>query len=101
MQMIMLVFRSSLTERVHELLHQCEVHAFTEVNETTGFGQTGAATGLQFSEGTNSVILVALDDVAVTRITQATKAWCQKPDDNPAWQKPSVRLFSWPCDHVV
>lgn len=101
MHMTMLVFRSSLKERVHELLHQCEIHAFTEVNETVGYGQTGPAEGLAFYPGTNSVILVALDDTSLARVTQAVKAWCQKPADNPAWQKPSVRLFSWTCDQVV
>lgn len=36
MQMLMIVFRASLKERAHELLHQCDVKAFTEVNETVG-----------------------------------------------------------------
>lgn len=36
MKMLMVVFRTSLRERVHNLLHQCDVRAFTEVNETVG-----------------------------------------------------------------
>ena len=46
MHMVMLVFRSSLKERVHALLHECDVYAFTEVNEAVGYGQTGPAEGL-------------------------------------------------------
>jgi hypothetical protein len=61
MHMLMVVFRSSLKERVHELLHRCEVKAFTEVNETVGYGQTGPAEGLAFYPGTNSVILIACE----------------------------------------
>ncbi len=38
MQMMMLVFRSSLKEQVHALLHRCDVKAFTEVNESVGYG---------------------------------------------------------------
>ena len=37
MHMLMVVFRSSLKERVHELLQRCDVKAFTEVNETVGW----------------------------------------------------------------
>ncbi|SPP65856.1 hypothetical protein [Nitrospira lenta] len=55
MQMVRLVFRSSLKEQVHALLHRCEVKAFTEVNESVGYGQTGLAEGLAFYPGMNSV----------------------------------------------
>ncbi len=101
MQMVMLVFRSSLKERVHELLHQCEVHAFTEVNETVGYGQTGPAEGLAFYPGTNSVILVALDDPALARVTKGVKAWHRQNADHPGRQKPSIRVFTWPCSQIV
>ena len=53
MHMLMVVFRESLKERVHELLEQCDIKAFTEVNETVGYGQTGPAEGLAFYPGTN------------------------------------------------
>lgn len=101
MQMLMVVFRSSLKERVHALLHQCEVHAFTEVNESVGYGQTGPAEGLAFNPGTNSVILVALGDEHAARISKAMKAWYEDAAKHPGWQKPSVRVFTWPCQQVV
>ncbi|HLZ32559.1 MAG TPA: hypothetical protein VKP13_00985 [Nitrospira sp.] len=101
MQMLMVVFRSSLKERVHELLHQCDVKAFTEVNETVGYGQTGPAEGLAFYPGTNSVILVALDDDPIVRVAKAITAWCDEAVKHPGWQKPSVRVFAWPCSQIV
>jgi nitrogen regulatory protein PII len=101
MQMVMVVFRSSLSERVHELLHQCDVNAFTEVNETVGYGQTGPAEGLSFYPGTNSVILVALDDDHVVRVAKAVTAWCEEAEKHPGWQKPSLRVFTWPCSQIV
>ena len=70
MKMLMVVFRTSLRERVHDLLHQCDVRAFTEVNETVGYGQTGPAEGLAFYPGTNSVILVALNQDHAERVTR-------------------------------
>ncbi len=101
MQMVMMVFRSSLKERVHELLHKCDVRAFTEVNETVGYGQTGPAEGLAFNPGTNSVILVALDSDHSARVSSAVKAWYEEAARHPGWQKPSIRVFSWPCQQVV
>jgi len=100
MQMLMLVFRSSLKERVHELLHRCAVHAFTEVNETVGYGQTGPAEGLAFSPGTNSVILVALDDPAWSCVRDAVQSWYKENASHPGWVKPSIRMFTWPCSEV-
>jgi hypothetical protein len=101
MHMLMVVFRSSLKERVHELLHKCDVRAFTEVNETVGYGQTGPAEGLAFYPGTNGVILAALDDEHVAHVTKLVKAWCEESAQHPGWQKPSLRVFSWPCAQVV
>ncbi len=54
MNMLMLVFRSSLKERVHELLEQGDVRAYTEIPETIGAGQTGPAEGVSFYPGVNS-----------------------------------------------
>ena len=83
MQMLMLVFRTSLKERVHKLLHECEIKAFTEMNETVGYGQTGPAEGLAFYPGTNSVILVALDPQHVAQVTKSVKAWYQEAPSIP------------------
>jgi len=99
--MLMLTFRSSLKERVRELLHGCDVKAFTEVNETVGYGQTGPAEGLAFYPGTNSMILVALDNDHVTCVTKAVQEWCAQGANRPGWQKPSLRVFTWPCSQIV
>jgi hypothetical protein len=70
MHMLMVVFRASLKERVYELLDRCHVKAFTEVNETVGYGQTGPAEGLAFYPGTNSVIFVALNPDHAARVAR-------------------------------
>ncbi len=101
MQMVMLVFRSSLKERVHDLLHRCGVRAFTEMNDAVGYGETGPAEGLAFYPGTNSVILVTLDDDRVTRVTAAVTEWCDEAAKHPGWQKPSIRVFVWPCTQII
>ena len=101
MRRLMIAFRSSLKERVHELLHRCDVKTFTEVNETVGYGQTGPAEGLAFYPGTNCVILVALDLERVERVSQAVKLWCEEAVKHRGWEKPAVRVFSWPADQIV
>jgi hypothetical protein len=101
MQMMMLAFRSSLKDRVHELLHACDVKAFTEVNDTVGYGQTGPAEGLAFYPGTNAVVFVALDNDHVARVTKAVQEWCVQGAGRPGWQKPSLRVFVWPCSQIV
>ena len=45
MNMLMLVFRSSLKERVHALLEQCDVRAYTEVPDTDWRRANGAGGG--------------------------------------------------------
>jgi hypothetical protein len=40
MDMLMIVFRTSLKERVHDLLRACGVMAYTEFPETVGTGQS-------------------------------------------------------------
>lgn len=101
MQMLMVVFRTSLKERVHELLHRCDVKAFTEVNETVGYGQTGPAEGLAFYPGTNCVVLVALDPDHMERVSRAVKQWYAEAANHPGWEKPSLRVFSWPAQQIV
>ncbi len=97
MNMLMLVFRSSLKERVHELLAQCDLRAYTEVPETIGAGQTGPAEGVSFYPGINSVIFVAADDERTERVERAIKAWCDEVMRRPGGRKPSLRCFTWPC----
>ncbi|CAI4033079.1 hypothetical protein DNFV4_03511 [Nitrospira tepida] len=101
MQMLMIVFRSSLKERVDELLRDCDVRQFTEINEAVGQGQSGPAEGAQFYPGTNTIVLVALDDAHVEKVAQAVQAWCRQVEDHPGWQRPSIRVFAFPCTQIA
>ncbi|MBA3752840.1 MAG: hypothetical protein H0X01_01555 [Nitrospira sp.] len=101
MNMLMLVFRSSLKERVHGLLEQCDVRAYTEIPETIGAGQTGSAEGGSFYPDVNSVILVAVDDAHAERVERSVKAWCDEVTQRAGGQKPSITLFIWPCKQLI
>jgi hypothetical protein len=101
MNMLMIVFRSSLKERVQDLLRTCEVFAYTEIPETIGTGQTGPAEGTSFHPGVNSVILVALDPTCSDRVAGAIKAWCTAPPNHTGWVKPAIRVFTWACTQMA
>jgi hypothetical protein len=100
MDMLMIVFRTSLKERVHELLRACGVMAYTEFPETAGTGQSGSTEGSSFSAGGNSVILVSLEPVQRDKVASAVKAWCAEAKHS-GWVKPAIRVFSWPCTQLT
>jgi hypothetical protein len=101
MDMLMIVFRTSLKERVHELLRTCEVMAYTEIPETIGTGQSGPAEGISFYPGVNSVILVSLEPSQRDKVADAVKAWCAETLQHTGWVKPAIRVFSWPCTQLA
>ena len=96
MNMLMLAFRSSLKERVHVLLEQCDVRAYTEMPETTGAGQTGPADGVSFYPGVNNVIMVAVDDAHAERVERAVQAWRDDGRQRRGGRRPCSTGFSWP-----
>ena len=100
MEMLMLVFRSSLKERVHELLRFSGVKAYTEIPETVGMGQSGSTEGNLFSAGGNSVILASLESVQRDRVADAVNAW-RAEALQAGWVKPTIRVFSWPCTQLT
>jgi hypothetical protein len=100
MDMLMIVFRTSLKIPVHELLTECGVKAYTEFPETEGTGQSGSTEGISFYAGGNSVILASLEPAQRDAVADAVKAWC-KEADHSGWNKPAIRIFSWPCRQLI
>jgi hypothetical protein len=100
MDMLMIVFRTALTERVHELLRTSEVIAYTEFLQTHGMGQSGTTEGSSFYSGGNSVILVSLEPAQRDKVAKAVKDWCVEAQ-HAGWVKPAIRLFSWPCTQLI
>ena len=96
----MIVFRTSLKERVHEILRSSGVMAYTEFPETAGTGQSGSTEGGSFYAGRNSVILVSLESVQRDKVADAVKGWCAEAQHS-GWVKPAIRVFSWPCTQLI
>lgn len=100
MDMLMIVFRSALKERVHELLQVSGVSAYTEIPETIGMGESGSTEGMSFYAGGNHVILVSLEPVQRDKIADAVTAWHAEAL-HAGWVKPAIRIFSWPCTQLT
>jgi nitrogen regulatory protein PII len=99
MEMLMIVFRAVLKERVHELLRACGVMAYTEIPETVGTGQSGSTEGISFYAGENSIILVSLEPAQRDKVAGAVKAWLAEAQRS-GWVKPAIRVFAWPCSQL-
>jgi hypothetical protein len=99
MEMLMIVFRAVLKERVHELLRACGVMAYTEIPETVGTGQSGSTEGISFYAGGNSIILVSLEPAQRDLVAGAVKAWLAEAQRS-GWIKPAIRVFAWPCTQL-
>jgi hypothetical protein len=100
MDMLMIVFRTSLQERVYELLKECGVKAYTELPKAAGIGLSGTTEGQWFSAGENSVILVSLESAQRDKVGNAVKAWCAEAQHS-GWDKPAIRMFFWPCTQLI
>jgi hypothetical protein len=100
MDMLMIVFRTALKERVHELLRTSGVMAYTEFPEAIGTGQSGSTEGMSFYAGGNSVILASLEPAQRDKVADAIKAWCTEAK-HAGWVKPTIRVFSWPCTQLI
>ena len=100
MDMLMIVFRTALKERVHELLRTSGVIAYTEFPQTHGMGQSGTTEGSSFYAGGNSVILVSLEPAQRDKVAKAVKDWCAEAQ-LAGWVKPAIRIFSWPCTQLI
>jgi nitrogen regulatory protein PII len=100
MDMLMIVFRTSLKDHVHELLQSCGVTAYTEFPETVGTGTSGSTEGASFYAGRNNVILVSLESAQRDKVAGAIKDWCAEAQHS-GWLKPAIRAFSWPCTQLI
>ncbi|MFO0773311.1 MAG: hypothetical protein U0172_01425 [Nitrospiraceae bacterium] len=101
MDMMMLIFRTSLKTRVQDILRTAGIHAYTEIPETVGAGQTGPAEGISYYPGINSVILVAVEPPQRDQVATAIKVWCDETIQRSGWVKPAIRVFAWPCNQLV
>ena len=101
MKMLMVVFRDSLQDEILMLLKDCDVTAYTLLQNVAGAGETGTALGSLASPGINSMLLVVLPQDQADRSVEALKAYRDGlAKEHPAHKVP-IRAFALPCEQVV
>ena len=101
MKMLMVVFRDSLQDEVLMLLKDCDVKAYTLVQNVAGAGETGMALGSFASPGVNSMLLVVLSKEQADRSIEALKAYRDGLAEEHPTHKVPIRVFVLPCAEVV
>lgn len=101
MKMLLIVFRESLEEEIHGLLHTHHVNAFTELHKVTGTGETGTAFHSFTWPGVNSMILTALPDDEADRVVEGFKVFRDERRHGQHGANIPLRVFVLPCALVV
>ena len=101
MKMLLIIFRESLAERVHALMKEHEVTAYTELHNVSGMGENGPTIQFSLATGANRMILAAIPESAAYRLIDGFTRFRaehvrQRPDDPVP-----LHVFALPCDQVV
>ena len=101
MKMLLIVFRQSIVERIHALLKEYDVNAFTELHNVAGKGETGPTVQFLLSPGANSMILTAVSEQLAYRLidgfTRLKAEQGMRQHDNTF----PLHVFILPCEQVV
>jgi hypothetical protein len=95
MQMVMMVFRTSLESEVLPLVEQ-EQLPFTRLDSAKGKGGTGSVSGSESWEGTNTVLLLAIPDERLSRFRERVHQFQDRLDAHASVGVP-FHIFVLPC----
>lgn len=101
MKMLLIVFRESVVQRIHALLKEYDVNAFTELHNVAGTGETGPTSQFFLSPSTNRMILAAVPEQVACRLidgfTRFKAEHGMHQDDNTL----ALHVFVLPCEQVL
>jgi len=101
MQMVLIVFRSSLEDDVLGVLDHEDVRAFTVLPQTLGVGEAGRALHSFPWPGSNVMILAALDDQRATRLVKRLVAFRDRSAARQRARSIPLRVFVLPCRQAL
>ena len=101
MKMLVIVFRESLVEQVHAVLHDYDVTAFSELHNVTGKGVTGPTSQFFLAPTTNRMILVAVSDQLAYRLIDAFARFRLEQETAKGNDSFPLHVFVLPCEQVV
>lgn len=97
MQMVLIVFRSSLELDLLQVLATLGVRAYTDFQRVMGVGETGARLDTFERPGFNSLILTALDDAEAIRVIDGLRRFRDESAARQQGAKIPLRAFVVPC----
>ena len=101
MQMLLIVFRSSLEDDVLRALEGAGVEAFTVLPQALGVGETGRALHSFPWPGFNSVILAALGERQALGLIERLGALRDRSVGRQGSASTALRVFVLPCVQAV
>jgi len=101
MKMLMIVFRESIAQQIHALLKAHGVTAFTELQNVSGRGETGPTLHFSLSTGANRMILAAISDQMVYRVTEELTRYRTEQLQQQGEDVFPLHVFVLPCEQVV
>ena len=96
MQMVMMVFRTSLEDEVLSWLEQDRL-SYTRIDGVQGKGATGSVPGSVTWGGSNSVVLVALPDDRVAAFRDRVRQYQLELERHPRAGGVPFHIFVLPC----
>lgn len=101
MRMLLITFRDSLEDEIHQLLKHEGVTAYTVIPSIQGVGEAGPAFGNLTSAGSNSMILVALQHERAIKLAKAFAKTRDQMAERQHGAKIPMRLFMLPCEQMI
>lgn len=101
MKMVVIVYRDSLTEEIHQLLKTQKVNAFTEIPSVQGTGETGTVLGMHYWPGHNSILFAAMPDAHAQRLTAEFAAYRTRLQEAQHGAEIPMKLFVLPVEQTM
>lgn len=98
MKMLLIVFRQSMVGRIHALLKEYDVNAFTELHNVAGRGETGPNVQFFLSPGANCVIFTVVPESLASRLIDGFTRFKVEQGMEP---HNNVHVFVLPCEQAV
>lgn len=98
---LLIVYRSSMTGDLEEMMRKSGIDHYTVIENATGKGETGNVVGSFFYPGRNSIIFAVLPDSQVDQAVSDLKTFHAERLQNAQGRPIPFKLFSFPCREVI
>ena len=98
---LLLVYRSSMTSDLEEMMRKSGIDHYTVIENAMGKGETGSVVGSFFYPGRNSIIFTVLPDTQIDQTITALKSFHADRLQNTHGRPLPFKLFSFLCREVI